>query len=175
MRKKIYSLLIGILVVVLLAVVGWIIDYINDYFKADTPAAAEAASSVSSAGNELISAPTVFATAELLTEATDAPASNVTSGYSGPVLPGDDISGNDLFKDGIAIVKLDFGIDGDTAAFIVNGKSYHVRMLAIDTPEVDEEFATIRPMGQSGIQLHQKCTGRRKADCAGTRPGQRCV
>ncbi|MEX1308481.1 MAG: thermonuclease family protein [Eubacteriales bacterium] len=74
---------------------------------------------------------------------------SVPSDYSAPVLPDMDLSDKDLFEDGIAIVTLDYGIDGDTVAFIVGGKSYHLRMLGIDTPEVDENLRQLDPWGKA--------------------------
>ena len=88
----------------------------------------------------------------ILDAASETPAEttiSVLDDYNGPVLPNEDLSDKDLFDDGIAIVTLDYGIDGDTAAFIVNGKSYHLRMLGIDTPEVDEALRQLDPWGKA--------------------------
>ncbi len=143
MNKKTKRLLIIIIVIVfvLLAVSGRLDDVLNAL-------SGTSADTSDSANSTPLS--TAEASAEESTENTaDQPQSNASSSYSGPVLPDESLSGKDLFTDGIAVVKLDYGIDGDTAAFIVNGKSYHVRMLAVDTPEVDENLRQLDPWGKA--------------------------
>jgi len=135
--KRVLTLII-IVVVVLLALFGYLDDVldflgINDVETSPQETAVHAV--------ETSAAPT--ATPEATSNALS------SSTYGGPVLPTDDFSGMDLFEDGMAEVKLDFGIDGDTAAFIVDGKSYHVRMLAIDTPEVDKNLRQLDPWGKA--------------------------
>ncbi len=143
MNKKTKRILIIIVVIVLvlLAVSG----RLDNVLVALSGTSADTSDSADNA-----SLSTTEASAEDSAEnSADQPQSNASSSYTGPVLPDESLSGKDLFSDGIAVVKLDFGIDGDTAAFIVNGKSYHVRMLAIDTPEVDENLRQLDPWGKA--------------------------
>ncbi len=46
------------------------------------------------------------------------------------------------------IVKLSKCVDGDTAKFIINGKEYSTRFLAIDTPEVKHPKKKVEPYGK---------------------------
>lgn len=46
------------------------------------------------------------------------------------------------------VVKLSKCVDGDTAKFIINGKEYSTRFLAIDTPEVKHPKKGVEPFGK---------------------------
>lgn len=46
------------------------------------------------------------------------------------------------------IVKLSKCVDGDTAKFIINGREYSTRFLAIDTPEVKHPKKGVEPYGK---------------------------
>ncbi len=160
MNKKLNSLLIGILLILFIGAVGWVFDQLRGYLLPDSNTAneietVEAGPTQSAQPDSTV----VLSTLAALITPTPTPMQADTAaitGYGGPVLPSDNLSGNNLFTDGIAVVKLDFGIDGDTAAFIVGGKSYHVRMLAIDTPEVDENLRQLDPWGKAASSYTKK-------------------
>lgn len=46
------------------------------------------------------------------------------------------------------VVELSKCVDGDTAKFIINGKEYSTRFLAIDTPEVKHPKKGVEPFGK---------------------------
>ncbi len=46
------------------------------------------------------------------------------------------------------VVKLSKCVDGDTAKFIINGKEYSTRFLAIDTPETKHPKKKVEPYGK---------------------------
>jgi micrococcal nuclease len=63
------------------------------------------------------------------------------------------VAGDDLFADGIARVELAHPIDGDTAAFLVDGEVYDTRFLAVNTPEVSHPTYGAEPWGQAAKEF----------------------
>ena len=51
------------------------------------------------------------------------------------------------------VVKLSKCVDGDTAKFIINGKEYSTRFLAIDTPEVKHPKKKVEPYGKEASKF----------------------
>ena len=76
--------------------------------------------------------------------------------YDGPLLKDVDYSKMDFFKDGYQIVTLEHSGDGDTADFILSGKQYKTRFLAIDTPEKHEDYREKEPWGEASSKLTYK-------------------
>jgi len=76
-----------------------------------------------------------------------------TDGYTGPVLEDLDYDNMDLFDDGFQVVTLDHCTDGDTAQFILNGREYKSRFLAVDTPEKHEDHREKEPWGEASSEF----------------------
>ena len=70
-----------------------------------------------------------------------------STAYDGPRLDG--LPGEDLFRDGSAVVRLAHTTDGDTAAFIIDGTVYPTRFLAVNTPETSHPTDGAEPWGQA--------------------------
>jgi len=66
--------------------------------------------------------------------------------YDGPTQPE---VGTDLFRDGVAEVRLASVTDGDTANFIVGNEVYPTRFLAVNTPELTHQVYGIEPWAQA--------------------------
>ena len=54
------------------------------------------------------------------------------------------------------VVKLSKCVDGDTAKFIINGKEYSTRFLAIDTPEVKQAKERLKKLNLMILKQEKK-------------------
>lgn len=62
----------------------------------------------------------------------------------------------DNVNDSKIVVSLDKCVDGDTTWFLVDGKRVKVRLLGIDTPEVDEEFGNVASSYTCDVLVNSK-------------------